>query len=449
MPNTFVACKKRLSLQAKIVNMEYLNRMADLLLKEHLESSGAVLIEGPKWCGKTTTAMQQAASIIKLQDPDMRENYFSMASIRPSLLLAGDTPRLIDEWQEIPVLWDSVRTMVDERNDVGQFILTGSNTINKKSIRHTGTGRIATMEMLPMSLFESRESSGTVSLKTLFDDDRLDVDGKLSPMKLEDLIFVACRGGWPAALIRKTHNAQLAVVKDYLNSVCKTDISSIDGISRDEKLTRLILRTYARNISTLAKKSNMLKDVRANVETCSETTFYEYLTALNKLFVIQDVDAWCPAVRSATAVRRGPKREFIDPSIAVAALALSPEMLLQDLKTFGFIFECMCIRDLKAYSQALGGSMSYYHDRYDLEADAVLHLDDGRYALLEFKLGSRDIEEGASHLLEIKRLIREYNEKEKQIRLREPDLLMVVTGGAMAYSRLDGVKVVPLGCLRD
>ena len=429
--------------------MEYLNRMADLLLKEHLESSGAVLIEGPKWCGKTTTAMQQAASIIKLQDSDMRENYFSMASIRPSLLLAGDTPRLIDEWQEIPVLWDSVRTMVDERNDVGQFILTGSNTIDKKSIRHTGTGRIATMEMLPMSLFESRESSGTVSLKTLFDDDRLDVDGKLSPMKLEDLIFVACRGGWPAALIRKTHNAQLAVVKDYLNSVCKTDISSIDGISRDEKLTRLILRTYARNISTLAKKSNMLKDVRANVETCSETTFYEYLTALNKLFVIQDVDAWCPAVRSATAVRRGPKREFIDPSIAVAALALSPEMLLQDLKTFGFIFECMCIRDLKAYSQALGGSMSYYHDRYDLEADAVLHLDDGRYALLEFKLGSRDIEEGASHLLEIKRLIREYNEKEKQIRLREPDLLMVVTGGAMAYSRLDGVKVVPLGCLRD
>jgi len=423
--------------------------MADLLLKEHLESSGAVLIEGPKWCGKTTTAMQQAASIIKLQDSDMRENYFSMASIRPSLLLAGDTPRLIDEWQEIPVLWDSVRTMVDERNDVGQFILTGSNTIDKKSIRHTGTGRIATMEMLPMSLFESRESSGTVSLKTLFDDDRLDVDGKLSPMKLEDLIFVACRGGWPAALIRKTHNAQLAVVKDYLNSVCKTDISSIDGISRDEKLTRLILRTYARNISTLAKKSNMLKDVRANVETCSETTFYEYLTALNKLFVIQDVDAWCPAVRSATAVRRGPKREFIDPSIAVAALALSPEMLLQDLKTFGFIFECMCIRDLKAYSQALGGSMSYYHDRYDLEADAVLHLDDGRYALLEFKLGSRDIEEGASHLLEIKRLIREYNEKEKQIRLREPDLLMVVTGGAMAYSRLDGVKVVPLGCLRD
>jgi predicted AAA+ superfamily ATPase len=449
LPNTFVACKKILSLQAKIVNMEYLNRMADLLLKEHLESSGAVLIEGPKWCGKTTTAMQQAASIIKLQDSDMRENYFSMASIRPSLLLAGDTPRLIDEWQEIPVLWDSVRTMVDERNDVGQFILTGSNTIDKKSIRHTGTGRIATMEMLPMSLFESRESSGTVSLKTLFDDDRLDVDGKLSPMKLEDLIFVACRGGWPAALIRKTHNAQLAVVKDYLNSVCKTDISSIDGISRDEKLTRLILRTYARNISTLAKKSNMLKDVRANVETCSETTFYEYLTALNKLFVIQDVDAWCPAVRSATAVRRGPKREFIDPSIAVAALALSPEMLLQDLKTFGFIFECMCIRDLKAYSQALGGSMFYYHDRYDLEADAVLHLDDGRYALLEFKLGSRDIEEGASHLLEIKRLIREYNEKEKQIRLREPDLLMVVTGGAMAYSRLDGVKVVPLGCLRD
>lgn len=429
--------------------MEYLNRMADVLLKEHLESSGAVLIEGPKWCGKTTTAMQQAASIIKLQDPDMRETYFSTASIRPSLLLAGETPRLIDEWQEIPILWDSVRTVVDERNDVGQFILTGSNTIDKKTIRHTGTGRIAMMEMLPMSLFETREASGSVSLRSLFDNNELDIDGLTSPMKLEDLIFAACRGGWPAALSRKSTKAQLAVAKDYLNSVCKTDISSIDGVARDEKLARLILRTYARNISTLAKKSNMLKDIRANVETCSENTFNEYLTALNKLFVIQDIDAWCPAVRSATVIRRGPKREFIDPSIAVAALALSPETLLQDLKTFGFIFECMCIRDLKAYSQALGGSMSYYHDRYDLEADAVLHLDDGRYALLEFKLGSREIEDGAAHLLEIKKLVREYNEREKKIRLREPDLLMVVTGGAMAYTRPDGVKIVPLGCLRD
>jgi hypothetical protein len=429
--------------------MEYLNRMADRLLTEHLESSGAVLIEGPKWCGKTTTAMQQASSIIKLQNPDMRESYLATATIRPSLLLLGETPRLIDEWQEIPVLWDSVRTLVDERNDVGQFILTGSNTINKKNIRHTGTGRIATMEMLPMSLFESKESSGAISLTALFDNKELNIDGTMSSMKIEDLIFAACRGGWPASLNRKTKKAQLTVVKDYMNSVCKTDISSVDGVSRDDKLARLILRIYARNISTLAKKSNMLKDIRANVETCSDNTLDDYLDALNKLFVIQNIDAWCPAIRSATAIRRGTKREFIDPSIAVAALGLSPESLLLDLKTFGFIFECMCIRDLKAYSQALGGTMSYYHDRYDLEADAVLHLDDGRYALIEFKLGSKGIEDGASHLLQIKSLVQDYNKREKQIRLREPDLLIVITGGPMAYARPDGVKIIPLACLRD
>ena len=429
--------------------MEYLTRMADQLLTEHLESSGAVLIEGPKWCGKTTTAMQQAASIIKLQNPDMREEYLATAAIRPSLLLLGETPRLIDEWQEIPVLWDSVRTLVDERNEVGQFILTGSNTIDRKNIRHTGTGRIATMEMLPMSLFESKESSGAISLTTLFDNKELNIDGMMSSMKIEDLIFAACRGGWPASLNRKTKKAQLAVVRDYINSLCKTDISSVDGVSRDDKLTRLILRTYARNISTLAKKSNMLKDIRANVETCSDNTLDNYLDALRKLFVIQDIDAWSPAVRSATAIRRGPKREFIDPSIAVAALGLSPESLLLDLKTFGFIFECMCIRDLKAYSQALGGSMSYYHDRYNLEADAVLHLNDGRYALIEFKLGSKEIEDGASHLLQIKSLVQDYNKREKQIRLREPGLLIVITGGSMAYARPDGVKIIPLACLRD
>ncbi|KGF44253.1 ATPase AAA, partial [Prevotella bivia DNF00320] len=271
----------------------------------------------------------------------------------------------------------------------------------------------------------------------------------MSPMQLEDLIFAACRGGWPASLSRKTNKARLQVAKDYINSLCRIDISTIDGVARNEKLTQLILRTYARNVSTLAKKSNMLKDIRANVETCSENTLNDYLNALTKLFVIQDIEAWSPAVRSASAIRRGVKREFVDPSIAVAALSMSPETLLMDLNTFGFIFECMCIRDLKAYSQALGGFISYYHDRYDLEADAVLHLKDGRYALIEFKLGSREIEEGAEHLLEIKRLVKQYNEKEKQIRLREPDLLMVITGGAMAYSRPDGVKVIPLGCMRD
>ena len=429
--------------------MKYLKRMADTLLAEQLEASGAVLIEGPKWCGKTTTAKQHAASYIELQDPDTRDGYLLAAQTKPSLLLKGATPRLIDEWQEAPVLWDSVRTIVDRRGEVGQFILTGSNSVDKSKIHHSGTGRISTMEMLPMSLYESEESNGQVSLSALFNDPALEVDGITSPMQVEDLIFAACRGGWPEALKMQTDKAKLTVARNYIDSVCKRDISHVDGINRDARLTRLILRTYSRNISTLAKKSIMLKDVRANVETCSDNTFDEYIEALEKLFVIDDIDAWSPAIRSASSIRRGPKREFIDPSIAVASLGLTPDILETDLKTFGFIFECMCIRDLKAYSQSLGGTMSYYHDRYDLEADGVLHLDNGKYALLEFKLGSKEIEEGAEHLKEIRDLVRTFNKKEKQIQLREPDLLMVITGGSIAYTRPDGVKIIPLACLKD
>ena len=429
--------------------MEYLHRMADDLLQDNLEAFGAVLIEGPKWCGKTTTAEQQAASILRLQDPDTRDGYLATAAIRPSLLLNGETPRLIDEWQVAPTLWDAVRTTVDKRNDVGQFILTGSNSVNESKIMHSGTGRISRMKMYPMSLFESKESNGTISLKALFDHSDLDIDGKTSSMTIENLIYAACRGGWPATLSRKNQKAQLMIARDYVNSICKVDISTIDKVQRDEILTRLILRTYARNISTLTKKTNMLKDIHANHEGCTEKTFDNYVSALTRLFVIEDMEAWCPAVRSASAIRRGTKRAFTDPSIAVAALGLTPESLQMDLKTFGFIFECMCIRDLKAYSQALGSTISYYHDRYNLEADAVIHLADGRYALVEFKLGSREIEEGSGHLLEIKRLVHDYNEKEKQIRLREPDLLMVITGGPIAYTRPDGVKIIPLACLRD
>lgn len=429
--------------------MEYLRRMADSMLSDQLEASGAVLIEGPKWCGKTTTAKQHAASYIELQDPDSREGYLQAAQTKPSLLLKGATPRLIDEWQEAPVLWDSVRSAVDHRGDVGQFILTGSNSVDKTKIHHSGTGRISTMEMLPMSLYESRESNGEISLSSLFDNPGMDIDGITSPMQVEDLIFAACRGGWPETLKMRTDKAKLTVAKNYVDSVCKRDISHVDQVKRDARLARLILRTYSRNISTLAKKSVMLKDIRANIESCSENTFDDYIRALEKLFVITDIDAWSPAIRSASAIRRGPKREFVDPSIAVASLGVSPQILETDLKTFGFIFECMCIRDIKAYSQALGGTMSYYHDRYDLEADGVLHLDNGKYALLEFKLGSREIEEGAEHLIEIRDLVREFNKKEKQIRLREPDLLVVITGGAMAYTRDDGVKIIPLACLKD
>ncbi len=433
--------------------MNYLKRTADGYLSLQLASSGAVLIEGPKWCGKTTTAAQQAKSIISLQDPDMRDSYQATAEVKPSLLLAGDTPRLIDEWQEAPVLWDAVRTMVDKRNEFGQFIMTGSNSIDSKKkkeyIKHSGSGRIAKMQMLPMSLYESLESNGKISLQSLFDVPELDIDGITSDMTIEDLIFAACRGGWPASLKASFDKAKLQIAKNYIRTVCDTDVSTIDGIERNEKIAKAILQSYARNISTLAKKSVIYKDVNEHLEGISDTTFDTYLNALQRLFVIQDVDAWSPAIRSASAIRRGSKREFVDPSIAVAALGLSPQALYTDLKTFGFLFECMAIRDLKAYSMSLGGSISYYHDRYDLEADAVLHLEDGRYALIEFKLGSKEIEEGAGHLKEIKRLVQEHNKVEKQIKLREPDLMMVITGGHMAYTRPDGVKIIPLACLKD
>jgi predicted AAA+ superfamily ATPase len=339
--------------------------------------------------------------------------------------------------------------MVDKRNDVGQFILTGSNTVDESKIMHSGIGRISRIKMYPMSLYESQESNGSISLKELFDNPKATVNGQNSPMSIESLIYSACRGGWPASLKLNNAKAQLLVAKEYVNSICKVDMTAIDGIQRDEQLTRYILRSYARNISTLAKKSVLLRDVLANVENCSDKTFDNYTNALSRLFVIDNIEAWCPSVRSASAIRKGVKRELIDPSIAVAALGLTPEALQMDLKTFGFIFECMCIRDLRAYSQSLGSTISYYHDRYDLEADAVLRLDDGRYALIEFKLGSREIEEGARHLLEIEQLVKIHNEKEKQIKLREPDLLIVITGGPIAYTRPDGIQVIPLACLKD
>lgn len=429
--------------------MSYLQRTADGVLAERLEAFGAVLIEGPKWCGKTTTAEQMAKSIIRLQDTDKREEYLATAASKPSLLLQGDTPRLIDEWQDAPVLWDAVRTMVDQRNMPGQFILTGSNAVDKSKILHSGTGRISRMKMLPMSLWESGESNGKISLQQLFDDPSLDIDGITSEMEVEDLIFAACRGGWPATVNIRSQKAKLMVARDYVDSVCKEDISRVDGVRRDERIARLLLRSYARNISTLAKHTSLLADIVSSEEvSLSMPTFEDYVSALTKLFVINNIDAWCPAIRSKTVIRSGYKRAFVDPSIAVAALGLTPEALHTQLKTFGFIFEQMCARDLKAYTPDFDTHLSYYRDRYGLEADLVLHLSDGRYALIECKLGSRDIEEGSKHLLELKRLIRKHNEDETQAPLREPDLLIILTGGHMAYTRPDGVKVIPLGTLR-
>lgn len=428
--------------------MSYTHRVSDSELSFRLECSGAILIEGPKWCGKTTTAKQQAKSLVELQDPDRRASYAATAQIKPSLLLEGENPRLIDEWQEIPVLWDAVRVSVDKRNQTGLYILTGSNSVDTEEIRHSGTGRIARMRMETMSLYESGESNGAISLKSLFDDPNQDI-AATSPLQIEQLIFAACRGGWPAFLSRKSDRAQLQIARDYVESVCQTDISTVDGTVRNPVWTRQILKSYARNISTLAKAPSILKDIESTAANFSGDTLNSYLSALEKLFVIQDVEAWCPSIRSATAIRSGKKRGFSDPSIAVAALGITPEYYKTDLRSFGFVFESLCMRDLRAYSSQFESRISYYHDRYDLEADSVLHLQDGRYALIEFKLGSAEIEEGAAHLLELKSLIQKHNREETAAPLREPDLLMVITGGEFAYRRPDGVFIIPIGCLKD
>ena len=436
--------------------MEYLKRIADEQLALRLEAFGAVQIKGPKWCGKTTTAEQFAKSKIKLQDPDKRAGYLVTARTKPSILLRGETPRLIDEWQDAPALWDAVRNAVDERKAKGQFILTGSTVIedgeNKPEEQrrlHTGTGRISPMTMYPMSLYESNESTGDISLKELFDNSALDIDGIVSKLSIEDLIWAACRGGWPGSLDKMSRKAKLLIAKDYFDVICDEDMSRIDDTRRNPELVRLILHSYARNVCTLAKKTSMLSDVKIEMETVSLSTFDDYVNALKRLFVIEDIDAWCPSIRSSTSIRSGKKRCFVDPSIAVAALGASPQTLALDLNTFGFIFECMCIRDLKVYSSAMGGNISYYHDRYGLEADIVLHLDDYRYALIECKLGSRDIDDGAKHLNELKNLIREHNRELPHMPLREPDLLIILTGGEYSYIREDGVKVIPLGCLKN
>lgn len=431
------------------MSKKYMPRIIDNELIDKLESIGAVLISGPKWCGKTTTAMQQAKSALKMQDPDTSAAYLATAQIKPSLLLQGENPRLIDEWQIAPVLWDAVRTAVDERGEDGLFILTGSTTVDSSKLMHSGTGRISRIVMRPMSLFESNESNGKISLHALFDRPNMNIDGIKSELSIEELLYATCRGGWPSSILKSTEKASLSVVKSYIENVCENDITTVDGKKKDPNRVKILFKSYARNISTTAANTTLLEDIKVNWGDMSESTLYTYIDAMSKLYVIDDVPSWNPSIRSKTSIRGRNKKQFIDPSIAVAALNLSPELLMRDFNTFGFMFENLCIRDLKVYSSAKGGEISYYRDRYGLEADAVVRLGDGRYALMECKLGSRDIEEAAEHLIKLKNLIIEHNKNRKTTKLREPDLLVVITGGELAYSRNDGVKVIPIGCLKD
>ena len=424
----------------------YKPRIYDELLKLKLEAFGAALIVGPKGCGKTTTAKQQAKSYVEFQDEDERENYLLIANTHPSDLLIGDKPRLFDEWQDAPKIWGAIRKDVDDSGEVGQYILTGSSSAAVDT-PHTGTFRISRMKMYPMSLFESGESNGSVSLHALFNNPE-SFNGCRSDLTIDRIKFAICRGGWPGSLKAQTDRAKLAIAKDLFSQTCEIDISNIDHVKRNPRWARTLLRSYSRNLCTMAETKTIFGDI---VSTCemSKPTYYEYISALEKLMIVEDVDAWCPSIRSKTAIRSSKKRNVIDPSIAAAALGVSPEYFANDYKTLGFLFESLCIRDLKIYSSSSNGTVSYYHDRYGLEADAVLHLDDGRYALIEIKLGQSEVDEGAKHLCKIESLIKEHNKTETQTPLRLPDLKMVITGSQYGYRREDGVFVIPLGCLRD
>ena len=426
--------------------MEYIKRYVDDELKNILECMGAVLIVGPKWCGKTTTATQFAKTIIELQHPTLGKSYIELADVDPLLLLDGKKPLLIDEWQMAPELWDAVRYSVDKTEGYGLYILTGSTIVDNSKINHKGVGRIHRLMMRPMSLYESGDSNGKISLVDLFNNNDVKINGITSDLSLRDLTFLASRGGWPETVNIEDKQKQLIVASSYFDNICRDDTYNIDGVKRDSKLFEAILRSYSRNISTLVSNTKIMGDIEENYGKISEPTFYSYITVLKNLFVIDNVPAWAPNIRSKQKMRKTEKKEFIDPSIAVAGLSVTPEMLVYDLETFGFIFETLCIRDLKVYSAPLGGKVLYYNDG-TLEVDCVLQIADGRYGLIEFKLGDKRIDDGAQTLLKMDKLIKQKIAK-GDTHIPEPSFLAVITGDQIAKIRKDGVMVIPIGALR-
>ncbi|WP_019189344.1 ATP-binding protein [Levyella massiliensis] len=420
---------------------KYLHRVVDKLLEERLDAKGAVLIEGPKWCGKTTTAKQKAKSFISMDRPDMTRQYQQMAELSPSTLLEGETPRLIDEWQIAPNIWNAVRYEVDNRDEFGQFILTGSAVPNElDESMHTGTGRISRLLMRPMSLYESKDSNGEVSLKDLFEGQNISAIGETS---LEEIAFFICRGGWPKAIGLDEKTALFQAI-DYYDAVISTDISRVDSIKRDKEKAKKLLKSYARHVGTQSSLETIRQDMLANQsDTFDQVTLYSYLDALRKIFVIEDSPAWNPNLRSKTSIRTTDTRYFSDPSIATASLGIGPKDLLDDLNTMGFLFENLCIRDLRIYTDYLDGTVYHYRDRYGLECDAVIHLRNGAYGLVEIKLGGdKLIEEGAETLKDLASKIDTNN-------MPNPSFMMVLCAKApFAYKREDSVYVIPITALR-
>ena len=422
---------------------EYKARIVDNMLKEKLEAKGAVVIEGPKWCGKTTTAMQVAGSILRMDEPRNREANIQMAEIDPGRLLKGDAPRLIDEWQIAPKLWDATRYEVDTRGKEGQFILTGSAVpVESEEITHSGTGRFTWLLMRPMSLYESGDSTGEVSLQNLFE--RPDRIAGTNDFDIDRLAFLICRGGWPHAVGMKEKPALLQA-DDYYEAVIKSDINRADGVSKNPERVKRLMRSFARNQGTQISNTMLRDDIISNdTESLNEDTIASYINALKNIFVVEDMAAWNPNLRSKTSIRTSETRYYVDPSIAVAALGIGPKDLTNDLNTMGLLFETLCVRDLRVYAESIGGTVLHYRDKSGLECDTVIHLKNGRYGLAEIKLGGQKlIEEGVKNLQSL-------SNKIDTSKMPAPSFLMIIIGiGEFAYRREDGIFIVPIGCLKN
>lgn len=424
--------------------MEYKERIADHMLRDMLEAMGAVLIQGPKACGKTTTAEQQAGSIVYIDDPARQAQYRQIAETNIRLLLQGEPPQLIDEWQEVPQFWDAIRFEVDHRREDGQFILTGSAVPpDASAIHHSGTGRFGWLTMRPMSLWESGDSSGAVSLRDLFSSPKQ--IGAVADTGITRLAYLICRGGWPKSIGKKTEKGALMQVSEYYKAIVNSDISRVDNVKRDSERTRRIMRAYARHQGAQASVATLLADIATNEsESVNGNTIESYLAALRKIFVIEDMPAWNPNLRSKAAIRTSDTRYFVDPSIGAAALGIGPNDLINNLNTMGLLFETMCVRDLRVYADSLDGSVYHYRDKNGLECDAVVHLRNGSYGLIEIKLGGETlIEQGCKTLQSLSKII-------DTTKMKAPAFLMVLTGvGEYAYRRADGVYIVPLCTLKD
>ncbi|MDO5303558.1 MAG: DUF4143 domain-containing protein [Clostridia bacterium] len=435
--------------------MQHIKRVVDNALDKKAEAFNAINIVGPKGCGKTRTAKERCKTIIEFQDEEKRDGYLAVAQTSPKLFLKNPKPILFDEWQDATKIWGTIRKDCDDHpENVGEYYLTGSSS-KKVETPHTGTGRITEVTMLPMTLWETGESNGQISLSNILTDESYDFDGVLSSLKLEDLFFTVCRGGWPRCMALKNNNAKLEIAKDYYKQIYLTDISAVDGVKRNPEWARSLMWSYARNMATKAKKSKIFADVKAT-QNVSDVTLDSYVQKLEELFVIRDIDAWTPQIRSKTAIRSGKKHIFVDPSIGMAALGLGPDYFNNDLDLFGHAFENLVLRDLLVYASAHNARILHYTDDTGLEADAIYQMADGRYALIEIKTGENKIPDAEKSLLKFKEVIKKHNEEASKnpehprAKYREPSALIVICATAtMGYTTDSGVKIVPIGCLKD